>query len=89
MQLLKEVVDHFATEDNGSGDTITVKNNDDKYLKNQLQVLLDINSNLTKVLTTIIDIKNSSGNSGTSLNQLSDALNSLGLKQRKATSFQT
>lgn len=89
MQLLKEVVDHFATEDNGSGDTITVKNNDDEYLKNQLQVLLDINSNLTKVLTTIIDIKNSSGNSGTSLNQLSDALNSLGLKQRKATSFQT
>lgn len=89
MALLKEVVDQFASEDNGSGDVITVKNNDDEYLKNQLQVLLDINSNLTKILTTIIDIKNSSGNSGTSLNQLSDALNSLGLKQRKATSFQT
>lgn len=89
MALLKEVVDQFASEDNAADKKITIKNNDDGYLKEQLKVLLDINTNLTKVLMTVIDMKNSDNRSGISLNQLSDSLNNLGLKQRKATSFQT
>lgn len=89
MQLLKEVVDHFAAEDSAPEDKIITKSNDDEFLKNQLQVLLDINNNLLKVLTTIVDIKNSKGGSEINLNKLSDSLNSLGLKQRRSTSFQS
>lgn len=89
MQLLKEVVDHFAAEDSAPEDKIITKSNDNEFLKNQLQVLLDINNNLLKVLTTVVDIKNSKGGSEINLNKLSDSLNSLGLKQRKSTSFQS